>query len=112
MYVEVDSDWAQCPRTGRSTGGGLVLWGQHLLEAYVGQEQSVSLSSAESELHQMVQGSARGLHLRNIFEEILDAPPLVRVGSDASAAIGISARLGAGRVRHLEAKELWIQEKV
>ena len=44
--------------------------------------------------------------------EILDTPPLVRVGSDASAAIGISARLGAGRVRHLEAKELWIQEKV
>ena len=34
------------------------------------------------------------------------------MGSDASAAIGITARLGAGRVRHLEAKELWIQEKV
>ena len=36
----------------------------------------------------------------------------VRVGSDASAALGISARLGAACVMHLEAKELWIQEKV
>jgi hypothetical protein len=112
VYVEVDSDWAQCPRTRRSTGGGLVIWGKHLLDAYVGQEQSVSLSSAESELHQMVQGAARGLHLRNILAEVLETAPRVRVGSDASAAIGITARLGAGRVRHLEAKELWIQEKV
>ena len=34
------------------------------------------------------------------------------VGSDSSAARGICTRLGAGRVRHLQARELWIQERV
>ena len=33
------------------------------------------------------------------------------VGSDSSAARGITARLGTGRVRHLEARHLWIQDK-
>ena len=34
------------------------------------------------------------------------------VGSDSSAARGITQRLGTGRVRHLEARHLWIQDKV
>ena len=36
----------------------------------------------------------------------------VRVETDSSAAAGITQRLGAGRVRHLEAEVLWIHEKV
>ena len=36
----------------------------------------------------------------------------VVIGTDSSAAKGMTARLGAGRVRHLEAKFMWIQEKV
>ena len=36
----------------------------------------------------------------------------MRVGTDSSAAAGITERLGSGRVRHLEVKDLWIQEKV
>ena len=35
-----------------------------------------------------------------------------RVGSDASAARGMAARHGFGRVKHLELKHLWLQEAV
>ena len=31
--------------------------------------------------------------------------------ADSAAALGISHRLGTGRVRHLEVEQLWIQEK-
>ncbi len=55
VYVEVNSDWAQCPRTRRSTGGGLAFWGKRCDDSY-----SMSLSSAEAEL-EIVQGSGRGM---------------------------------------------------
>ena len=32
--------------------------------------------------------------------------------SDASAAIGISNRIGSGKVRHIEVTQLWLQDKV
>ena len=31
---------------------------------------------------------------------------------DASAAIGVSNRIGPGRVRHIEVNQLWLQGKV
>ena len=36
----------------------------------------------------------------------------IRIATDSSAAKGITARLGTGRVRHLETRCLWIQQKV
>ena len=34
------------------------------------------------------------------------------VKTDASAAKGIASRRGAGKVRHIEVAQLWVQEKV
>ena len=47
VYVEVDSDWAQCPRTCRSTGAGLPVlvyrcWSGVLEEAFAGQLRSAT----------------------------------------------------------------------
>ena len=36
----------------------------------------------------------------------------ISIKSDASAAIGISSRVGIGKVRHIEVTQLWVQEKV
>ena len=36
----------------------------------------------------------------------------IELNSDASAAIGISNRIGSGKVRHIEVTQLWLQEKV
>ena len=36
----------------------------------------------------------------------------VQVNNDSSAAKRITARKGAGRVRHIEARELWVQDRV
>ena len=35
-----------------------------------------------------------------------------RISTDASAAKGITARRGAGKIRHIEVSQLWIQDKV
>ena len=56
--VEVDGDWAQCSRTRKSTGGRLVFWSKHLLDPYCQQQHTISLGSAEAELHEVVNGAA------------------------------------------------------
>ena len=48
---------------------------------------------------------------RPILREMGQDPTVV-VATDSTAAKGMTARLGAGRVRHLEAKYLWIQDYV
>ena len=35
-----------------------------------------------------------------------------QVNTDSSAAKNITARRGAGRVRHIEVRELWVQDRV
>ena len=36
----------------------------------------------------------------------------VQVNTDSSAAKRITARKGAGRVRHIEVRQLWVQDRV
>ena len=98
VYVEVDSGR-------RSTGGDLVLWCMHLLDSSCQQQHTISLSSAEAELHEVVKGAARGLFIQNVLQA-MELKSVVRVGRDSSAAAGITQMLGAGRVRDLEVKEI------
>ena len=82
----------------------LCFWGKHLLDGQ--QQHTISRSNAEAELHEIVNGMARGLFGRNVSQSV-DVVDKLRVGSDSSAASGgILKRLGAGHVRHLEAKDL------
>ena len=45
-----DSDWAGGRRTGKSTSGGLIMMGRHLVKSWSRTQDSVTLSSAEAEL--------------------------------------------------------------
>ena len=36
----------------------------------------------------------------------------IKISTDASAAKGITARRGAGKIRHIEVSHLWVQDKV
>ena len=45
-----DSDWAGDRRTGKSTSGGVVLLGEHLVKAWSRTQYAITLSSAEAEL--------------------------------------------------------------
>ena len=56
-----DSDWAGSKKTGRSTSGGIVTVGSHIVKSYSRQQKTVALSSAEAELHAMVAASAEAL---------------------------------------------------
>ena len=71
----------------------------------------MALSSGEAELNAAVKLTGECLGIRNMMADIgLDVG--VDVYTDSSAAKGILTRRGCGKIKHLEAKQIWVQEKV
>ena len=104
-----DSDWAGCVRTARSTSGGIVTIGDHVVKTYSRQQKTVALSSAEAELYAMVAASAETLAII-AYARDLGLTFKGEVYTDSSAALGITQRAGIGKVRHLRTQGLWVQE--
>ena len=108
--VPVDADWAG--REDRySTHSGVELVGSHMIDSWVATDQVRALSTAESELYGIIDGAARGLQTKHVMQEC-STDWQVTVESDSAAGIGISARSGVGKVRHIQTRWLWIQDAV
>ena len=105
-----DSDWASCTKTRKSTSGGCVMRGGHLVAHWSRTQQNVALSSAEAELNGICKAAQEGLAARHLAEE-LNLPVDLIIKTDSSAARGIIQRQGAGKVKHLMVKQLWVQEQ-
>ena len=72
---------------------------------------TLALSTGEAELGALIRGAAEGEGIISILSDYgLQARLMLQ--SDAAAAIGITQRLGLGRVRHLSVSDLWIQQQV
>ena len=104
-----DSDWAGCAKTARSTSGGIITLGSHVIKTYSRQQKTVALSSAEAELYAMVAASAESLAII-AYSRDLGMKLEGELYTDSSAALGISQRAGIGKVRHLRTQGLWVQE--
>ena len=111
VTIVTDSDWAGDEVTRRSRGGGFEYIGKSCIDSWAGQQATRALSSGEAEYVEMTIGAARGIFTKNLFTE-MGVQMTVKVCGDSTAAIGICSRLGVGRVRHLDVKYLWLQEKV
>ena len=109
-YIDifVDTDFAGCAQTRRSTSGGVILYHGHCVKHWSTTQTTLSLSSGESELHGISKGVSLGLGMQSLILD-LGFKVKVRVHSDACAAIGIARRRGLGRERHLHVEDLWVQ---
>ena len=106
-----DSDWAGCVKTRRSTSSGAVMSGKHLITHWSSTQATVALSSAEAELNALVKAVSETLGIRNMMS-FAGKELFLEVFTDSNAAKGIVQRSGSGKVKHLEAKQLWVQEVV
>ncbi len=69
------------------------------------------MSSAEAELLAVTKGASTSLGLISLARDLgLELEGTLH--TDANAAIGIAAREGLGKVRHLNVQYLWIQDRV
>ena len=108
--VHVDSNWAGCRRTRKSTSGGIAILGSHVLKSWSKTQAVIAKSSGEAELFGVVRGSTEGLGLITLCGDF-GTSTNIRVHLDASAAKGMVEREGLGKVRHVEVDVLWIQEQ-
>ena len=109
LNVFVDTDFAGCHITRRSTSGGAACRGNHLIKHWSTTQATVALSSAE--LTGISKGAAQGLGLQTIAND-LGIHLNLSVLTDATAAIGICRRRGLGKVRHLATADLWMQDRI
>ena len=85
--------------------------GDHCIKQWSKTQACVSLSSGEAELYSMVKGCTEGIGMQTVASE-LGRMQKLRLATDSSAAKGAAMRTGAGRLKHIQTSQLWIQEKI
>ena len=106
-----DTDWAGCAKTRKSTSGGCLLLGSHLIKPWSSTQTSASLSSGESEFYGVVKAAGITLGYQALLRDLGHEVP-VRVWTDSTATMGICGRQGLGKLRHVDTQCLWIQQRV
>ena len=107
-----DSDWAGCPRTRRSTSGGAIQLASHTLRTWSSTQPMVAMFSAEAEYIAMMESATRGIGLRTMLSEMRVEACVVVISTDSSAAKSFASQRGLKKMRHIDVKELWLQEAV
>jgi hypothetical protein len=111
IRVYVDTDHAGCAVTRRSTTGMVLMLGMHTVKTACNLQSTIALSSGESEWYGLVKGSAVGLGFQSLMAD-WGINLSLEILSDSSAARGFSARKGLGKMRHIQTRYLWVQERV
>eukprot|EP00972_Heterocapsa_arctica_P033343 4907348-Heterocapsa_arctica.AAC.1 len=70
VWVCTDSDWAGDKKTRRSTTGGCLWHGTHILKVWAKTQHAISLSSAEAELYAAVHGTAEAIGMQSIMKDL------------------------------------------
>ena len=109
--VHSDANWAGCKRSRKSSSGGTIAIGAHLIKSYAKTQAIIAKSSGESELYGVIRASTEALGVSTLLEDFGCIGIKVSVGMDANAAIGIVQRRGLNKLRHVELDVLWIQEQ-
>ena len=85
--------------------------GQHLISQWSRTQQLIALSSAEAELSASIKAGCESLGVKYMSEE-LGRGHSVDIFGDSSANHGIAHRSGSGKMKHLNIRQLWLQERV
>ena len=107
----VDSDWAGCRKSRKSTSGGIIYFGDVAVRAWSGNQAVIALSSGEAEYHAALKGASAALGFQSMLRD-LGLQASITLYTDSSAARGIIHRAGLGKLRHLETGYLWLQAAV
>ncbi len=70
LEVFVDSDFAGCLRSRKSTSGGMIMYGSHLIKHWASTQSVIALSSGEAEYYALVKGSGQAIGMCSMIREL------------------------------------------
>ena len=109
LTVHTDADWSKT----RSTSGGIIHLNGTLLQVWSRTQNQTALSSCESEFYAIVTGVTEGMFIRSTLSELQPRTVCqIRIHTDSSSAMQLAQRQGAGRVKHLNIRTLFVQDLV
>ena len=111
LFGYSDSDWAGDRTSRRSTTGLVIMRGVHLIRHQSTLQGSIALSSAEAEFYALGSTAAYGLGIQSYFRD-WNVELKITCYSDSSSGLSFASRRGLGRIRHVETRFLWLQERV
>lgn len=106
-----DSDFVGCLKARRSTPCAMLFHCKHFLNMICATQVPNALSSGESEWYALTHAASALLSMKHLARDLgrnLEA----KLAGDMNVAAGIGARRGVGRIRHLEARSLWLQKHI
>jgi hypothetical protein len=109
--VWTDTAHAGCLETRKSTNGGVVMFGNHVIKHWSSTQSLVSLSSGEAEYYGCVRAGSHGLGIVIMMMDF-GLTKRLRLKTDASVAKSLASRRGLGGIKHIEVHQLWLQERV
>ena len=108
----VDSDWAGEKDTRKSTSSYTVMLGGCNLTDSAKSQEPTATSSGEAEWYSACGGAAVAIHVHKICEFIFMKKIRLVLHTDSTVCKSIGHRQGCGRIKHLETKSLWLQQKI
>ena len=117
-FIEVycDADWggdqSSDARRRHSVSSVIIYVNNIMVQSWSRSQKSIALSSCESEFLSLIGECAEGLHVKKVWEFLSRKPVEFKAYTDSSSCLSLIQRLGVGRVKHLDAKMLWIQAEV
>ena len=114
LKVQVDSDWAGCRETRKSTSGCVIELLGCAIHAFSRTQGTIATSSGEAELYAIGSGVSEGLGIVNLLEEAELLPKVVMtILTDSTSAKAIATRMGVTKLtRHIQLRFLYMQDLV
>ena len=111
LRVYTDSSFA--PSAGRSHGAAAVFYGSSPISWRSSRQQLMTLSTAETELLESIEGSVLGMASKGLLEELMgkQIPMYLHVDNMAACSL-LTTSTGSWRTRHLKMRSNWLKEKV
>ena len=114
LTIAVDSDWAGCRTTRRSTSGCVITLLGCPIHSFSRTQGTIATSSGEAELYAIGSGVSEGLGIMNLLQESkLRTKVAMTVQTDSTSAKAIATRIGVTKLtKHIQLRFLYMQDLV
>ena len=83
----------------------------HTIKASSGLQPTIALSVGEAEYYGVVKGTSIGMQIQSMMKDWNISLDL-EAYTDSNSAIGTTSRKGLGKMKHVQTRYLWIQERL